>query len=147
MASWSRPCWSAIAALHAAWALGWYWPAGSERELAELVLSSGEREQLDGELPPPAVTLAVALGLAGAATIVRAVARGTRSRTLRGAAWGVAAILLVRGVVYPPLDLLGGLDDSYDRLDLAVYSPLCLALASAAVLVLRRTSSDKGNVA
>jgi Protein of unknown function (DUF3995) len=133
-----------IAALHAAWALGWYWPAGSEQELAEHVLSSGERERLDGELPPAAITWGVALGLAGAAAVVRAVAGGGRSRALRGAAWGVAAILLVRGAVYPPLDVLGGLDDTYDRLDLAIYSPLCLALALATMLVLRRTPPDLG---
>lgn len=136
----------AIAALHAAWALGWYWPAGSERELAELVLSSGERERLDGGMPPAAITWVVALGLAGAATVVRAAASGTRSRTRRGAAWGVATIFLVRGVVYPPLDVLGGLDDPYDRLDLAIYSPLCLALALATALVLRRTAGGHGQL-
>jgi hypothetical protein len=129
-----------IAALHAAWALGWYWPAGSEQELAEHVLSNGERERLDGELPSPAITGVVALGLGGAAAVVRAAAGGTRSRALRGAAWGVAGIFLVRGLVYPPLDVIGGLDDTDDRLDLAIYSPLCLALGLGTTLVLRGTA-------
>jgi hypothetical protein len=134
----------AIAALHAAWALGWYWPAGSERELAEYVLSSGERERLDGELPPAPITWLVAFALTGAGAVVRAIAGGTRSRALHAAGWGVAAIFLARGLVYPPLDVIGGLDDRYDRLDLAIYSPLCLGLAIATAVVLRRRACGDG---
>ncbi|MBA3263316.1 MAG: DUF3995 domain-containing protein, partial [Thermoleophilaceae bacterium] len=129
----------AVAVLHAAWALGWFFPAGGERELAEHVLSRGEREQLDGKLPPAPITWAVALALAGAAGVVRAVVRGTRSRMLRRLAWGVAAVFLVRGVAYLPSDLSGGLEDSYQRLDLMIYSPLCLSLAAGTGIVLRRT--------
>lgn len=128
----------AVAALHAAWACGWYWPASSERELAEYVLSRAERERLDG-LPPASLTWLVALGLACAAGVVRALAAGSRSRALRSAGWGVAGIFLVRGLVYLPLDVIGGLGDRYDRLDLTVYSPLCLVLAAGAALVLRGT--------
>ncbi len=87
-----------------------------------------------------AITWAVALALTGAAAVVRAAAGGTRSRALRAAGWGVVAVFTVRGLVYPPLDVIGGLDDTYDRLDLAIYSPLCLALALATALVLRRTA-------
>jgi hypothetical protein len=139
----------AIGALHAAWALGVSWPAGSERELAEHVLSRDERERLDGAMPPAALTWLVALGLAGAAGAVRAVARGTRSRWARRSAWGVAGIFLARGLVFPPLDIANGLDDTYDRLDLAVYSPLCLALAIGTGLVLRERhfpSEDGANI-
>jgi hypothetical protein len=127
----------ALGALHAVWALGVSWPAGSERELAEHVLSRDERERLDGEMPPAALTWVVALGLAGAAGVVRGAARGTRSRWVRRAAWGVAGIFAVRGLAYPPLDLANDLDDRSDRLDLAFYSPLCLALAIGTALVLR----------
>jgi Protein of unknown function (DUF3995) len=130
----------ALAALHAAWALGLTWPAGSERALAEHVLSSGERERLDGAMPPAGLTWLVALGLAGAAGVVRGTARGMRSRWVRRSAWGVAGIFLARGLVFPPLDLANGLKDRYDRLDLAVYSPLCLALATGTALVLRRNA-------
>jgi hypothetical protein len=131
---------AAVAALHAAWALGATWPAGSKRELAEHVLSSAERERLDGAMPPAGLTWLVALGLAGAAGAVRGAARGTRSRWVRRSAWGVAGIFLVRGAAFPPLDLANGLKDRYDRLDLAVYSPLCLALAIGTALVLRRNA-------
>ena len=47
---------AALAALHAAWALGWRWPGDTDHALAELVLSSSERERLmtltGSELPP-----------------------------------------------------------------------------------------------
>jgi hypothetical protein len=128
----------ALAALHASWALGSYWPGDSESELAEYVLSRGERDRLDGGLPPVALTWTVALGLAGAAAIVRNAATGARSRALRGAAWGVAGVFFARAVAYLPSDLIGGLNDQYQRLDLALYAPLCLALAAGTTIVLRR---------
>jgi hypothetical protein len=128
----------AIGAVHVAWALGVYWPAGSESDLAEHVLSRDERQLLDGAMPPAGLTWLIALGLAGAAGAVRGVARGTRSRWVRRTAWGVAGIFLIRGLAFPPLDIANGLDDRYDRLDLAFYSPLCLALAIGTALVLRQ---------
>jgi len=131
---------AAIAALHAAWALGSPWPAGTQRELAEAVLSQGERDRLDGGMPPAPLTASVALVLLAAAGTVRGAATGPRSRTLRGAAWGVSAVFLARGVAYLPSDLIGGLDDTYRRLDLAVYSPLCLALGATTAIAVRRAS-------
>jgi hypothetical protein len=132
----------ALAALHASWALGSYWPVSSESELAEYVLSDGERQRLGGNLPSAALTWAVALSLAGAAAIVRAAAGGTRSLWLRRAALGVGAVFFVRGVAYLPSDLIGGLEDSYQRLDLALYAPLCLGLAAGTAIVVRH--GDRG---
>jgi Protein of unknown function (DUF3995) len=132
----------ALAALHASWALGSYWPANSDRELAEYVLSDGERHRLGGDLPSAALTWAVALSLAGAAAIVRAAASGTRSRWLRRAAWTVAAVFCARAVAYIPSDLIGGLEDTYQRLDLALYAPLCLGLAAGTAIVVRHTDGS-----
>ena len=134
---------TAIAALHARWALGSPWPAASERQLAEAVLSSSERDKLDGGLPPAPATWLVAVALLAAAGTVRTAAAGTHSRALRGAAWGVSAVLLARGVAYIPSDLNGGLDDNYQRLDLTIYSPLCLALGAATALVARCASGSR----
>lgn len=126
-----------LAALHASWALGSSWPAGSASELAEYVLSDDERHRLAGDLPPAALTSAVALALAGAAAAVRAAASGARPRWLRRAGWGVAAAFFARGVAYVPSDLVGGPQDTYQRLDLALYAPLCLALAAGTATVVR----------
>jgi hypothetical protein len=117
-----------IAALHAAWALGWRWPGGSDQALADHVVGNG------AALPPDSLTWLVAATLLTGAAIVRAGARGR----LRPAAWAVAGVLLARGAVYIPIDLAGGLDDTYSRLDLAIYSPLCLALGAGTVRLLTR---------
>jgi Protein of unknown function (DUF3995) len=122
---------AAIAALHAAWALGWRWPGGSDQALADHVVGHG------AELPPNWLTGIVAGALLTGATVVRTGARGARGR-LRLAAWAVAGVLLARGAVYVPIDLAGGLDDTYSRLDLAIYSPLCLALGAGTVRLLTR---------
>jgi hypothetical protein len=50
-----------LAALHAAWALGWRWPGGDERAWAERVGGYSATQA-----PPDADTWAVALALAGA---------------------------------------------------------------------------------
>jgi hypothetical protein len=118
----------AIAAMHAAWALGWRWPGGSDQALADHVVGHG------AELPPDWLTWLVAATLLTAAATVRAGARGR----LRLAAWAVAGVLLARGAVYVAIDLAGGLEDTYSRLDLAIYSPLCLALGAGTVRLLTR---------
>jgi len=126
---------AALAALHAAWALGWRWPGGSDRELAERVLGGGATE-----LPPDWATWAVAIALAGAAAIVRATASDEPPPVVRRLAWAGAAVFLIRGVVYVPADLIRGLDGLYERLDLAIYSPLCLVLGVGAAAVAWRAA-------
>jgi hypothetical protein len=132
----------ALAALHATWALGSHWPARSEGELAQYVLSSSERDRLDGGLPSAALTWAVALALGGAAAVVRAAASGARSRGLRGAASGVAAVFFARAAAYLPSDLRGRPEDTYQCLDLALYAPLCLGLAAGTAIAVRRTDDS-----
>jgi len=43
----------------------------------------------------------------------------------------------VRGAIYPPIDLSHGLASDYDRIDLVLYSPLCLLLGLGALAVAR----------
>lgn len=124
----------AIAAIHAAWALGWRWPGGTDEALAERVVGAG------AELPPEPVVWVVAAVLGAAATVVAAVGAGRRERFLRAATWSVAGVLIARGALYIPVDLIGGLDSIYARLDLALYSPLCVALGLGAALVARGSS-------
>jgi Protein of unknown function (DUF3995) len=133
------PALTALGALHAAWALGWRWPGSDDRGLAERVLSRSERERLGaGGLPPVPLTWTVAAALVAAAGIVRA-ASGAAPRPVRGAAWAVSAAFLARGAVSIPADLVGGPEDVYQRLDLAIYSPLSLALGAGTAAAVARS--------
>jgi Protein of unknown function (DUF3995) len=125
---------AAIGAIHAAWALGWRWPGHDDESLAERVVGAG------AELPAEPLVWVVAGLLGGAAAVVAAVGSGRRERLVRAAAWSVAGVLLVRGAAYIPVDLIGGLDSEYARLDLAIYSPLSLALGLGTAIVARGPS-------
>jgi hypothetical protein len=122
---------AAIAAMHAAWALGWRWPGHDDESLAERVVGAG------AELPPEPLVWVVAGLLGATAAVVAAVGSGRRDRLVRAAAWSVAGVLLVRGAAYIPIDLAGTLETEYARLDLAIYSPLSLALGVGAAIVAR----------
>lgn len=129
---------AAIAAIHAAWAIGWRWPGGSDNALAERVVGSG------AELPPKTAIWAVAVLLGGAAASVAAVGAGRGERALRVATWSLAGILAVRGALSIPIHLVGGLNTVYARLDLAIYSPLSLALGVGAAIVARGPHPHQG---
>lgn len=124
----------AVAVLHAAWALGWRWPGGSDEAFAERVIGSGE-------LPPEWATWAVAGLLATAAGMVRTTATGSRSTLARAGSWTVAGVLLARGAGGLAASTAHGLDGAYARLDVSVYSPLCLALGAGTALTAERTSA------
>ncbi len=119
-----------IAVLHGVWAAGSSWPARDFDALAESVISSAE-------MPPNWATWTVAGMLTGAAGAVAAVGAGRRERPLRAATWTTAGVLTARGALFPPVDLAGGLNTEVQRLDLLVYSPLCLALGLGAAIVAR----------
>lgn len=123
-----------IAALHAAWALGWRWPGGSDEAFAERVIGSSQ-------VPPEWATWAVAGLLLSAAAMVRATAEGSESTLVRAGSWTVAGVLLARGAGGMGASLAGGLDSIYARLDVSVYSPLCLALGAGTALIAERTSA------
>jgi Protein of unknown function (DUF3995) len=72
--------------------------------------------------------------LAAAGTVGNKAA-GTRSRVLRFGTWGVSGVLLARAAIGIANDLHGGIQEHYERLDLMIYSPLCLALGTGAALV------------
>ena len=119
-----------IAALHAAWALGWRWPGGSDRAFADRVVGEG------AGMPPEPATWAVAGVLLAAAGLVGAAGRGARAVPVRAGALGVAGVLLARGSAGLALDVAGGFGTIYQRLDTAIYSPLCLALGAGTLAAL-----------
>jgi Protein of unknown function (DUF3995) len=118
---------------------------GSDQALAERVLSSSERERLidltGSELPPAPLVAAVAAALLSAAGIVGTAATGPTSRAIRVATWGVSAGLLARAAYGISAALAGGVDELYERLDLGLYSPLCLALGAATAAVAWRAGT------
>jgi hypothetical protein len=121
----------ATAAIHAAWALGWRWPGGTDAALAARVVGAG------ATLPRAPLIWAVAGVLGASATVVAMVGAGRSEPLLRAGTWGIAAVLIARGAVFIPVHLIGGLDSRFARLDLALYSPLCLALGLGAAIVAR----------
>jgi hypothetical protein len=124
---------AALAALHAVWAAGSPWPAHSAADLADAVLGT------DSDAMPPAwASAAVAGALLGAAAAVRRAARAEASVGARALALGVAGVFGLRGAIGVPLDLTGGLRRRFQRLDLALYAPLCGAICAGAVAVARR---------
>jgi hypothetical protein len=120
-----------LAGLHGAWAFGSAWPAHDRAALADLMVG-----RPGGSVPPPAACLAVAALLAGASALVAGRPRRLPGLRRVGAA-GVAGVLGVRGAcgLLGRTDLLspGSTSRGFRRLDRRYYSPLCLALAAAAV--------------
>ena len=123
---------AALGALHAVWATGSPWPAASRAELSDAVFSQDEA------MPPDWATWTVAGLLVAAAGVVGAAARETPRRGLRAATLALAGVFGLRAVAYVPGDVAGGPSTTYQRLDLAVYSPLCAAIAAGAFAVARR---------
>ncbi len=128
-----------LAGVHVAWALGSTWPVADVGELARTVVGV-EPERMPG----PAPTLAIAALLAAAAALLaaRASRRGGPGlqRLARTGVAGVAAVLGLRGLGGLAMSLpqvLAGEPNSYARWDVALYSPLCLALAGLAVACAR----------
>ncbi|MEV0411424.1 DUF3995 domain-containing protein [Streptomyces sp. NPDC050448] len=129
----------AAGALHAVWVFS-PWPLASRAEFAAVVVGVEE-----AQLPSGPLTLAVA-GLLGAAaglvaTGARPTTRFARSRVVRAGLWTVSGVLAARG--------LGGLAASglglgsapaeFRHWDLALYSPLCVALGGLSGYVALRT--------
>lgn len=112
-----------LAGLHVAWAAGWTWPAATRTDLAERVAGTSE-------FPSAPLTLAVAGALGTAALLVHRAAGGDDRRVVQAGARAVAAVFLLRAAGGWATDLAGGLETTFQQLDAAIYSPLCLALGA-----------------
>ncbi len=117
----------ALAALHAAWGTGSAWPFPSRRELADAVIGTAE-------VPTPAACFAVSGALAAAGALVAGWPRNRPVLRRIGVA-GAVGVLAGRGALglsgQTRLVSPASLSERFSRLDRRVYSPLCLALASA----------------
>ncbi|MGB7448425.1 MAG: DUF3995 domain-containing protein [Ornithinimicrobium sp.] len=127
---------SAAAGLHAAWATGSSWPAADQDELADLVV--GRRP-----FPSSALTWGVVGLLTTAAGITAAASTSAAQRRwVRLGTRGVGTVLLARGVGGLAVSGTNAVESTavYRHYDLRIYSPLCLALGTAALRSARRRS-------
>jgi hypothetical protein len=123
----------ALAGLHVAWGAGSCWPLPDREALADAVIGGDV-------VPSPVACYLVGGALTTAGLLVAGRPRRHRSLRRLGVV-GVVAVLAGRGV----LGLTGrtslvsptSTSARFARLDLRVYSPLCLTLASLASLSLR----------
>lgn len=119
-----------VAAVHGYWALGGHWPARERALLAETVVGPGQ------PMPGAAATWSVAVLLVAAAAIVLGTGLGTGIWLFRAGALVVGAVLLVRGVAGLYLSGVANRESTFARLDLRIYSPLCLLLAAGSFMSL-----------
>ena len=122
---------AAIAGLHVSWGLGSSFPLRSRESLFENVAGGG------GNAPGPLACFAVAGCLATAATTVAGYPRSL-PRARRGAAITTSAALGGRAALgFSGRSYLVApgqrVSETFTRQDRRVYSPMCLALAIAAV--------------
>jgi len=131
------------AALHGVWASGSPWPAASWDELADTVV--GQRP-FPGR--GPTWTVVALLATATLTTSVRSglvpFPRGQEMVLVRVGSKAVAATLLARGAVGALASAfnVGGSTPVFRRWNLAVYSPLCLALGAAVAIASRPRSAS-----
>ncbi|GAB3488725.1 DUF3995 domain-containing protein [Amycolatopsis cihanbeyliensis] len=120
-----------VGGLHEVWIFA-VWPFASRADFTRVVGGVDE-----DEAPPAWSTAAVAVLLLAAAYLVAGRAGivgeiGPPWLHTVGA-WGVTAVLLVRGVV--GLTVFSRRRDIFGRMDRKVYSPLCVALATGSAVV------------
>ena len=131
---------AAIAALHFYWAAGGLWPGRSPRELIDTVVGD---PRLDA-MPPAWASALVGLALAGTAIMPLALAPALWGKILPdGISFGlfwlsfrcaplVALVFLARGLTgYLPFWRRRLRAQPFARLDVFLYSPLCLVLGLA----------------
>lgn len=121
-----------IALVHLAWAAGVLWPAKDSAQLAQWVLGG----EAGIAMPGRAACMGVALVLGGLAMVWLGAARGEQSapwmRWVTGVSWLGVGVFALRG--------LGGFferrfrpsikSSPYAKMNIMLYSPLCLALAA-----------------
>jgi hypothetical protein len=133
-----------IAALHLYWAAGGLWPARSQRQLIDTVIGDPHRDRM----PPAWITALVGFALAGAAMLPLMITSVFWSvycllnlpPNLRLGAF-IATFLaglgfLARGIIgYLPFWRRLHTAEPFASLDVRLYSPLCLALGLALLLL------------
>ncbi|QIP82973.1 DUF3995 domain-containing protein [Streptomyces sp. Tu 2975] len=119
-----------VGVLHFLWTVGVHWPATSEKDLARKAIP-------DAEEIPRLLTALVAALLVGAAYVALAAnwdeLRLVPDWLYRTGIWGLAAVMVLRGLVEP--FTAGKGNPLYNRLNRRVYAPFCVVLALLSVVV------------
>jgi hypothetical protein len=131
---------AALAALHGYWALGGFWPGCDGESLAQTVVGSPPGTPPPG---PGPCWLVAALLLGAAATVLAAagfVSLPVPARAVRWAAFLGAAVLLQRGLLgFVHTRIRPATAGSpFARLNVLLYSPLCLLLSLLTCLAATR---------
>lgn len=131
----------AVGALHGIWTFS-PWPLADRADFARTVVGVAE-----ADLPTPELTAAVAAALGAAAYVVAAradlVPQLPPRRVMRQGVWGVAGVLLLRGSIGLVSSALTGRPTDFTRWDLALYSPLSLALGGLTAYVAASTRAPR----
>jgi uncharacterized protein DUF3995 len=127
---------AAIAALHAAWGLKIFWPAATERKLVATVVGQKGRTKM----PPPLACfiVAVAIFLQGLIALLAAdwLASPLSKPIVSLLALSCAVVFIGRGIAgFTPGWRARHSQQPFAALDREYYSPLCLALGAAFVLL------------
>lgn len=129
-----------IAALHAYWAAGGFWPGRDAESLARTVVGGSPGTRFPGRAATWAVSAVLLVGAAVVLSAAGVVALPGPAWPARAAALAGAAVLVVRGLVgFVEARLRpDSVGSPYARLNVTVYSPLCLFLALLVGLAVRR---------
>jgi len=136
---------SAIALLHAYWALGGLWPAATEQALIKTVVGApGMTRMFSTE------TTFLVAGLIGAAGIVALFTGGVLSFApnwfARLGAGVLAFVFIARGIAGYAVKAMGvEQTEPFATLDLWLYSPLCLIIGAAFIILLLNAHPSKRN--
>jgi lysylphosphatidylglycerol synthetase-like protein (DUF2156 family) len=119
-----------VGILHFLWAIGIYWPATSQEDLAR-------KATPDSVEIPSVLTALVAASLVGAAYLALAAnwdgLRFVPDWLYTMGIWGLVVVMALRGLVEP---FIAGEDNElYSRLDRRAYAPFCVVLALLGVVV------------
>ncbi|MFI1395907.1 DUF3995 domain-containing protein [Streptomyces sp. NPDC020681] len=132
---------AAVGALHGIWTFS-PWPLVSRADFARTVVGVAE-----ADLPTAELTAAVAAALGAASYVVAAQAdlfpQVRPRRLVRLSVWGVSGVLLLRGAAGLATSALTSRPTDFTRWDLALYSPLCLALGGLTAYVAASTRAPR----
>lgn len=121
----------AVAIIHIYWALGGLWPARDEASLARAVVGS----QGIVKMPNPVLTTVVALGIFAAGLVpliwTAQIPLYLPFDVIIVLMWALAGVFLLRGLGGLVAPILGiKTEPPFTRLNLWIYSPLCLLLGA-----------------